>query len=405
MKKHLRVFAATLLLALGAYRAQAQDASENEARALLDKVIRANGGAQRIKGIYSYRQKMQLQLQGTKGLESYSWDLFVALPDRVHLETVNAAGQKFTLIVSPSGAVGIAGPQTTDMPGFWSTNWLNSLRRTVFYLSKHLDDGSVRVSLAGSETVAGTMTKIMEINIGGDVSRAWVDPQALRTLRFSAQSQTDKGPKTQTVELSDFRRADGLLQAFHVVLFEDGRQIGTNNIQAVEFNPPVDPRLFYRQPLMLDQVAFSPAAASPAAQVLSGTLQIASQPHGAQLYLDDVPKGMTSESEGRLVLEEVAAGRHRVRLTAAGFKEWNKTLTVEAGDSVAVDAALERAGPPPFSESDVEQMLRGGVASKRVAVLVKERGVEFAMDDAAERRLRVAGADSDLLLAIAKAKR
>jgi hypothetical protein len=50
-------------------------------------------------------------------------------------------------------------------------------------------------------------------------------------------------------------------------------------------------------------------------------------------------------------------------------------------------------------------MLSGSVAPKRITALVKERGVDFDLDDPTERRLRSDGADSDLLLAIAKSKR
>ena len=72
--------------------------------------------------------------------------------------------------------------------------------------------------------------------------------------------------------------------------------------------------------------------------------------------------------------------------------------------SVAVKR-LAPAGPPPLSVADVEQMLKGGVSAKRTAILVKERGVDFPLDSAAEQRLRGAGADDGLLLAIAQNKR
>jgi PEGA domain-containing protein len=207
------------------------------------------------------------------------------------------------------------------------------------------------------------------------------------------------------VELSDLRRADGILTAFHLVVIEDGRQVAVQDAEAVEWNPPVDPRLFYRQPIALDQVAFSPVAAPPATFATTGTVKVVSQPAGAQLYVDDVAKGTTSESEGRLIVEDIAPGSHRLRVSAAGYQEWTKTVDVEPGDAVEAAATLERAGPLPFTENDVTAMLRGGVSPRRAAVLVGERGVDFALNDAAEQRLRKAGADDALLLAIAKAKK
>jgi len=399
-----RPLAALLLtLALSATNTLAQDASKAEARALLEKMLQQSGGKQRLRGIYAYRQKQRVQLQSAKGAQYYSWDLLVALPDRIHLESTSDSGQKFTLVVSLAGAFVNTGGTITELLPATAGIWQTAIRRNGFYIAQHIDDGGVQAALEGTESIAGTMTRIIRLTLGADVLRMWLDTRTLRAIRISVQAEAGKNP--QVVEPDDFRRADGILFPFHVTVSQDGAPIAVQDVQGVEFNPPVDPRLFYRQPLLLEQLAFTPVAAPPAPASVGGTLQVVSQPHGAQLYLDDVAKGVTSESEGRLVLEDVLPGSHRVRLTAAGFREWSKTVAVESGDSVAVDANLERSGPPPFTENDVEQMLRGGVSAKRAAVLVKERGVDFAMDDAAEQRLRAAGADGDLLLAIAKAKK
>ena len=100
-----------------------------------------------------------------------------------------------------------------------------------------------------------------------------------------------------------------------------------------------------------------------------------------------------------------ASAKRRLRVSAGGYREWTKAMEIESGDEVEVFATLERAGPPPLTVEDVEKMLSAGVAPKRAAMLVQERGVDFVLDDAKEGRLRAAGADVDLLLAIAKAKR
>ncbi|HLJ25743.1 MAG TPA: hypothetical protein VKY85_03460 [Candidatus Angelobacter sp.] len=58
-----------------------------------------------------------------------------------------------------------------------------------------------------------------------------------------------------------------------------------------------------------------------------------------------------------------------------------------------------------LSEPDIEKLLHGGVTPKRAAELVKQKGVDFTLDDATEGRLREAGATDELLLAITKAKK
>jgi FKBP-type peptidyl-prolyl cis-trans isomerase FklB len=60
---------------------------------------------------------------------------------------------------------------------------------------------------------------------------------------------------------------------------------------------------------------------------------------------------------------------------------------------------------PPLSVSDIDHSLKAGVTNTRMAVLVKQYGVDFGLTDAVEKELRAAGANSDLLLQIARNKR
>ena len=57
----------------------------------------------------------------------------------------------------------------------------------------------------------------------------------------------------------------------------------------------------------------------------------------------------------------------------------------------------------PLSESDIAKLLEAGVTPARVVTLVAERGISFDLTPEAEQRLRQAGADDALLLALVKA--
>lgn len=61
-------------------------------------------------------------------------------------------------------------------------------------------------------------------------------------------------------------------------------------------------------------------------------------------------------------------------------------------------------GPPALSLAEVENAL-ANLPKKRVAEMVGQYGVDFELTDETEKRLRDAGADASLLLAIAKAKK
>jgi len=144
----------------------------------------------------------------------------------------------------------------------------------------------------------------------------------------------------------------------------------------------------------------------------TATLQLEARPGGAEFYVDDEFRGSTS-GEGRIKVSDLAPGEHRLRLSKKDYEEWNRTLTLEAGENRTIEVQLPAAKapqPPPPPETtlglaDVLKLLEGGVTPARVESIVKERGVSFELTDDAERKLRALGATDTLLLAIAKAKK
>lgn len=141
----------------------------------------------------------------------------------------------------------------------------------------------------------------------------------------------------------------------------------------------------------------SPPAAPP-------VLALSLQPANVQVYVDDVFKGMTS-AEGRLVVEGLAPGTHRVRMNLIGYAEAERTVELKAGETATIEARLEPAGPKPLALAEIEEALANGLPPKGIAKLVNQYGVDFALTKEVEQRLRSKGADSDLLLAIATGKK
>ena len=143
-----------------------------------------------------------------------------------------------------------------------------------------------------------------------------------------------------------------------------------------------------------------PVAAAPTA---FGRLVLTTTPAGATVFLDDVYWG-ASNAEGRLTIAGVGVGSHLVRLKASGYEELRQSVEVAPGDNPVALRARE-AGPKPLSEPEIEDALRHEVPRARVAALVREFGVNFDLTKESEVRLRDAGADGDLLLAIAQNKK
>jgi tetratricopeptide (TPR) repeat protein len=72
----------------------------------------------------------------------------------------------------------------------------------------------------------------------------------------------------------------------------------------------------------------------PAATPIAKSVTIRTEP-SAVVWLDEVRRGVT-DAEGKLLVKNVAAGRHALRVRARGFKEASQTLTATQRGEVAV---------------------------------------------------------------------
>ncbi len=91
-------------------------------------------------------------------------------------------------------------------------------------------------------------------------------------------------------------------------------------------------------------------------------------------------------------------------MNVPGYKELTQSITITAGQTYELKAELQRRGPEPLTEKEIEDGLKD-LPAKGMKKLVDQLGVGFAMDDDIEKRLRAAGADDSLILAIIKNKK
>lgn len=99
--------------------------------------------------------------------------------------------------------------------------------------------------------------------------------------------------------------------------------------------------------------ASKPDAAPPAAPVV-GTLTVQSQPGGAQVYVNDEPRGITG-STGDLRLTGMPPGSYRLRVALTGYKTWENAITVTAGEVVTAFVALEKESLTPTVTLDADR--------------------------------------------------
>lgn len=79
---------------------------------------------------------------------------------------------------------------------------------------------------------------------------------------------------------------------------------------------------------------------------LPPVVEIQFMPGHAQVYVDDVFSGETSEA-GRLKVPNLTPGQHRIRLTRDGYHDYEQSVGLVPGQTATVTARLESAAPPP----------------------------------------------------------
>ena len=396
------VLAAILLTCVPARPQGAPAASGQEVRALLDLLAEGLGGWDNIRSVRAFRLQQTIRTP----YRTFQVDSIV-LADRVRQED-DLFGYLRATIVSPQLAVTVApGRMDYRLSPAEKEGWSNNnFRFNAIYLLQHVSDSVYEFTLLGRERVGNVETRILEARGYGVRHLFYIDPQSGRALR---EMQYDPDGTHATADYSRWVSAGGLV--FPVqgsATIQDPRGQSTTldaEITAVEINPRVDYRLFERYGPALVSTPIRPSPMMPAPEApRSAALHLNTNPGNAQAYLNDEFRGASSD-QGNLAISNLKPGNYRLRLSLIGYQEWTQTFSLAAGEDRRVEARLERAGPKPLSQTEVEMALRNGVPKPRVAALIEEFGVSFDFTNEVESKLRAAGADDAVLLAISKARR
>ncbi len=119
-----------------------------------------------------------------------------------------------------------------------------------------------------------------------------------------------------------------------------------------------------------------PAAASASAPIKS--LTVKTEPN-AIVWLDDVRRGVTN-ADGRLTLEKVSAGRHNLRVRAAGFKERTLPLALAPVQSGEYEVRLTETTDEAeltFQRAEEAREKARDEESKRAAAELYRRALEL----------------------------
>ena len=220
--------------------------SSPEARALVEKFVNSIGGEAKVAGIKAIHQTASSTQKMPQGEMTFDTDVTTLVPDKTRVLVQSAQmPDAMTIVVSPSAAfMNVPGAGTQEMPASLKQDRLNSMKRDWLHVAQHLGDSTFAFASAGTEKIGDVEARVVDITGDGVSTRWFLDPTTGYLLRATYQGMGMNGPVQRTIDYSDWRPVDGFTVSFRRKIFENGQQVGSEEIKTYQVNPSVDPKLF-----------------------------------------------------------------------------------------------------------------------------------------------------------------
>ena len=223
--------------------AKAATASNAAGQALMAKVVQSLGGAEKVRSVKAVREKGTLLAKTPQGDVSIQMEEISAFPDQLWQKMRTPMGE-MTMVISPSVAFMKSAMGSQDLPGAQKEDGLKELKRHPIFVAQHADDPKFIFAAGGTEKIGDVDAQILDINADGAQVRWYVDPQTGHILRTSAQTAGMGGPGEQVVDYSEWKEVQGMNLPFKLKIKQGGNDSGSQDIQELQINPAVDPKLF-----------------------------------------------------------------------------------------------------------------------------------------------------------------
>lgn len=240
----------------GSAAAAATPEALKQGQALIDKAVAAMGGAAKIDGLTSYREKsVAPQTRGPMGEVEVkvNLDLLIAFPDRIRLAlSMPDSGNSSTMIqpvmvMLPGEAFMIAPSGARPMPAEARADQERQIQRKPLSILRARNGAGFKAAAGGSGKAGETAVEKVTVELAGARYTLGVDPSIGRILSLSYKRRGPQGTFGEFVQtFSDFRAVDGLTLPFKVVATFDGQpwKDQSSTIETIVINGAIDPALF-----------------------------------------------------------------------------------------------------------------------------------------------------------------
>jgi hypothetical protein len=187
------------------------------------------------------------------------------------------------------------------------------------------------VTFVDEKTLMFTFETGRSFSSEGFVANASVEPEGDDKATLIINVQTKKGFSWGAGD----RMADKFYQQVADELAGDSQQ--KSAVKGAEQAVAVpEAKAVPTEPSMTKPAAVAASAAAPAAVEEKGKVLVSSTPDGADVYVDDAFVGHAPATL------KLSSGKHTVKITQEGYKDWSKEVSVFAGSEVGLKAMLEK---------------------------------------------------------------
>jgi hypothetical protein len=218
--------------------------SNEEGKALAAKVVAAMGGEAKLAAIKAIKAEVTLTQKTPQGEFPMQMETFIVYPDHLHaaMQTPNGA---MNIVVTPDAAfMAFPGQGMRDFPASQKAETLDQIKRDPIFIASHAKDPNVFFRAAGTEKVGDTEASIVDVNAAGTAIRWFVDPQSGHILKETYRTLSQGQPVQGETDMDDWKPVNGVNVPFVRRNKQNGQDSSKAEYTSLEFNPPVDPKLF-----------------------------------------------------------------------------------------------------------------------------------------------------------------
>lgn len=231
-------------------RASIEPKASAAAQALLNQVIAAKGGLERLRGIRSVVLKQHQTAHSPDGVREGETTIYLSYPNRVRVDNDVSDGVRH--VTQQQGFDGERGwsrdPMGVhDVSAQMLREIVAGLRRDEIPLLLGAADGRVRARLLPDVKDAdGRTHQALELSAGDfEPIVLYIDPISHLVDRRAYVAGTTGQPLVEE-RLTDYRPVEGIQVAFSGSISMGGRAMVERRVDSITFNTPVDPVLFKR---------------------------------------------------------------------------------------------------------------------------------------------------------------